>query len=73
MNTPSIWYPFFVVDPALLFSGLATQAWYYISSRIIIALVTLLGSFALGLGQMVWRNELLVIVGYMVFALGLTL
>lgn len=72
-NTPSIWLSFFVIGPALLFAGLATQAWHFILRRLVIAIATILGSLTIGMGQFLWRNEMIVIGGYLVFSTGLAL
>lgn len=71
MHTPSVWYPFFVVGPSLLYIGLATQAWYFTKSHTFPALLTLGGSFLLGFGQFMSPNRIWVVIGTLVFSLGL--
>lgn len=73
MDTPAIWLPFMVVGPIFLYAGLATHAWQFIRTHTLRAITTLVGSGVIGLGQMVWHNQWLVIVGYIVFSLGLVL
>lgn len=73
MSTPSIWYPFFIVGPSLLYIGLATQAWQFIKSHTAFALITIGGSFMLGFGQFMSSNRIWALIGTIVFALGLTL
>ncbi|NNF21763.1 MAG: hypothetical protein HKN67_07465 [Saprospiraceae bacterium] len=71
INTPSIWLTFFIVGPALLFIGLSTQVWYFIKSNTMMSIFTIIGSMAIGAGQLIWRSELIVISGYLVFSIGL--
>lgn len=73
MGEPSIWLPFFVIGPACLYAGLATHAWKFMGSHPILAIVTILGSAVLGLGQMLWQDRTVVLLGYLIFALGLGL
>ncbi len=73
MSTPVIWIPFFVWGPTLLYAGLATQAWYFIRTHPLGAIFTLAGSAVIGLGQMIWNNQGLVIAGLAIMTLGLAL
>lgn len=72
INTPAIWMPFFVIGPALLFIGLSTHAWYFIKSHTLAAILTLLGSSGIGLGQMMGNNNM-AIIAYLVFSIGLAM
>ena len=71
VHIPSVWYPFMIVGPAMLYAGLATHAWKFIFSHSISAIMTIGGSLMIGLGQMVWNDKVFVVVGYMVFSIGL--
>lgn len=73
MNTPSVWYPFFIVGPSLLYIGLATQAWQFIKSHKMYALITIGGSFLLGFGQFMSANRVWALIGTIIFSLGLAL
>jgi hypothetical protein len=73
MNTPSVWYPFFVIGPSLLYIGLATQAWQFIKSHTTYALITIGGSFLLGFGQFMLTNRIWALIGTIIFSLGLVL
>jgi hypothetical protein len=73
MNTPSVWYPFFVIGPSLLYIGLATQAWQFIKSHRMYALITIGGSFLLGFGQFMLTNRVWALIGMIIFSLGLVL
>ncbi|MBK8564285.1 MAG: hypothetical protein IPN76_13340 [Saprospiraceae bacterium] len=73
LNKPVIWLPFFVIGPALLFVGITTQAWHFIKSQPVAVLLALLGGTGIGLGQMVFNNQLLIVISYFVFAIGVTM
>lgn len=73
MNTPSVWYPFFIIGPSLLYIGLATQAWQFIKSHTIFALTTVSGSFLLGFGQFMASDRIWALIGTIIFAIGLIL
>jgi len=73
INTPAIWLPFFTVGPAFLFAGISTQAWQFIRSHTIFSILAIGGSLAIGFGQMVSNNQILILIGYIVFSLGMTL
>ncbi|MEM9719037.1 MAG: hypothetical protein AAGA10_07310 [Bacteroidota bacterium] len=73
MDTPSIWLPFMVVGPAFLYVGLSFHAWKFIRSHTVLAIMTLLSSTLIGLGQFLFQNRLWVVVGTILFALGLVL
>lgn len=71
MNTPVIWYPFMIIGPALLYVGLSTHAWAFIKKAPIPAILTLGGSMAIGAGQFLPISRMVVVVGCIVFAIGL--
>jgi len=71
INTPVIWQPFMVIGPALLYAGLATHSWSFLRSNPLGAIVTLAGSAAIGIGQMVFHNHLVVLIACIIFSVGL--
>lgn len=72
INTPVIWYPFMVIGPSLLYIGLGTQAMYFLKSRPLSAILAISGSMLIGLGQFMFQNGHLVLLGYLLFSIGLT-
>ena len=73
MNTSSISIPFLTVGPAMLFAGLTTQVWYFIKSHTLAAILALVGSSLIGLGQMVLHNRMAVVGGFVIFSIGMLL
>jgi len=71
MNTPSIWYPFFVVGPAFLYAGLATYAWSFIKTNTLGAIITLLSSFSIGAGYILAGHGPMIVLGITFLAIGL--
>lgn len=71
ISVPIIWNSFFTIGPAFLFVGLTTQVWYFIKTNSLLSIFTMLSSMAIGIGQMIWWNEILVLFGYMGFSIGL--
>ena len=71
INIPSIWYPFMVVGPSLLYIGLATHIWPFIKSNTIASILTLIGSLGIGLGQFISGDRMYVLIGCLLFAIGL--
>lgn len=72
-NTPSVYIPFLVVGPSLLYIGLATQAWQFIRSHTLLAVMTVGGSVLFGMGQFLFENRLWAVVGCTIFVAGLLL
>lgn len=72
MTSPKLWYPYFVIGPAFLYAGLTTQSWYFILRRTIASIIALSGGFAIGLGQMIWQNQLIVLAGTIALTIGFT-
>lgn len=72
-QSPAIWSIFMVIGPGFLYAGLATHAWRFIGSHPVSSLLTLIGSTLIGLGQWLENDQILVLMGYLVFTLGLTL
>ena len=60
------------VSPAFLYAGLTTQSWYFILRRTIASIIALSGGFAIGLGQMIWQNQLIVLAGTIALTIGFT-
>lgn len=73
INKPVIWYPFIVIGPSFLYAGLATQAWQFIRTHTIYAILTLAGSMLIGLGYVVWQNHTISLIGYILMSIGLIL
>lgn len=71
MNTPSIQIPFMIIGPALLYAGVATYAWQFIKSHTLAAMITLVGSGIIGVGQTMVENRLFIVCGCVVFSVGL--
>jgi hypothetical protein len=70
-NSPAINLPFMTVGPALLYAGLATHAWPFLLRNPVAAVLTLGGAALVGLGQTLWHNYILVIIGSAVMGVGL--
>ncbi len=60
-----------MVGPALLYSGLGTQALYFIKSHTLAAVAAMSGSLLIGLAQALWNSQVLALIGYILFAAGL--
>lgn len=73
INTPVIWLPFMVIGPALLYIGLGVQTYPFIRKKFLAFLLTNLGGVAVGLGQMIWNDQWVVLLGYVLFTSGLSL
>lgn len=73
MNTPAIWLPFIAIGPALFYAGLSTHAWQFIRSHTLSAILAIVGAVGIGLGQVALHNQQVVVVGYVVFTLGMGL
>ena len=72
-NTPSLFYPFIVIGPSLLFIGLSMHALNFIKSYFIIALMVVLGSVAIGFSFFILKNGIFMLFGCLIFVLGLGL
>ena len=72
-NIPVIWIPFITVGPSLLYAGLATQAWPFVLSHPLAVVLTMLGSALFVVGHVVLHNEIMSIIGFVLFAAGLIL
>ncbi len=57
----------------MLYAGLATHAWKFILSHTLSAIMTIGGSFVIGLGQLIWNDMVIVVFGFVVFSIGLVL
>jgi hypothetical protein len=72
-NTPSIFYPFIVVGPSLLFIGLSVHALNFIKTHYVIVLLIVLSSVAIGFSFFVLKNGVYMLLSCVVFSLGLGL
>lgn len=72
-NTPSVFYPFIVVGPSLLFIGLAIHAGNFIKSHVVISSMVILSAPAIGFSFFVLKNGIFMFLSCVVFALGLGL
>ena len=70
---PSIWLPFMDIGPALLYIGLSIHAWKFIKTHTIRAIFTIVGTIIIGLGHYISDNRIIVVLGYVLLALGLVL
>ncbi len=72
-NTPSIFYPFIVIGPSMLFIGLSLHAWNFIKKNTVSSLLVILGAPAIGISYFVLHNGLLTLTSCIIFATGLAL
>ena len=72
-NTPSILYPFVIVGPSLLFVGLSIHALNFIKTEPIKVIMVLIGSIVIGLSFFLFKNGIFMLLGCILFALGLVL
>ena len=70
---PSIWLPFMVIGPALLYIGLSIHAWKFIKTNTISSLLTIIGTIIIGSAHYMSKNRIFVVLGYVILALGLVL
>ena len=72
-KTPSIWYPFMIIGPSLLFAGLATHAWSFLKSHPTSSIMTLAGAILAGVANFIWEDRVYVALSVVLFAIGLLL
>ena len=72
-NTPLILYPFIIVGPSMLFTGLGVHAINFIKTMPISSLMVLIGGSFVGLSYFIWNNGYLMLISCVIFAAGLTL
>jgi uncharacterized membrane protein len=72
-NTPLILYPFIIVGPSMLFTGLAAHALNFIKTNTISSLMVIIGGPFVGLSYFIWNNGNLMLASCVVFASGLAL
>lgn len=72
-NTPLILFPFIIVGPSMLFTGLAVHAVNFIKSTPISSLMVIIGGPFVGLSYFIWNNGYLMLTSCVIFATGLTL
>jgi NhaP-type Na+/H+ or K+/H+ antiporter len=69
----SIWHPFMIIGPSLLFVGLATHAWSFIRSKPMGAIMTLMGAVFVGVANFIWDERIYVVISILIFAIGLVI
>jgi hypothetical protein len=72
-NTPSILYPFVIVGPSFLFVGLALHATNFIKVEPIKVFMVIIGAIIIGISFFVLKNGIFMLLGCLLFALGLAL
>lgn len=72
-RTPLILYPFVVVGPSFLFIGLAAHALNFIRTNTFGSLMVIAGGPFVGISYFIWNNGILMLIGCLVFAMGLGL
>ena len=72
-NTPSILYPFVIVGPSLLFIGLSLHAINLIKVEPIKVIMVIFGGIVIGVSFFALKNGIFMLVGCLLFALGLAL
>jgi hypothetical protein len=72
-KTTSIWLPFMSIGPSLLYIGISIHAWKFTRSHPKGAILTMVGAITIGLGQIIQETRVFIILGYVLFALGLIL
>jgi len=72
-NTASIFYPFIVVGPSLLFIGLAMHALNFIKTNLISALMVILAAPAIGFSFFVLKDGIYMLLFCLIFVAGLGL
>ncbi|KFF04840.1 hypothetical protein [Flavobacterium reichenbachii] len=70
-NTPSIFYPFIVIGPSLLFIGLSLHALNFIKSHLVLALMVAISSIAIGFSFFVLKDGIYMLLSCVVFVSGL--
>ncbi|NNE26469.1 MAG: hypothetical protein HKN09_06465 [Saprospiraceae bacterium] len=71
LNTPSIQFPFLIVGPAFLYTGLSLHGWRFIKTSAIPAVMTILGSAMIGGGQFILMDRMIVVTGTLLMSVGL--
>jgi hypothetical protein len=72
-NTPSVFYPFVVIGPSLLFVGLAIHAFSFIKTCTVSSLMVILSAPAIGFSFFVLKNGVYMLFSCVIFVLGLGL
>ncbi len=72
-NTPLILYPFIIVGPSMLFTGLAAHALNFIKTNSVSSLMVLIAGPFVGLSYFIWNNGYLMLASCVIFAAGLML
>lgn len=72
MNEPMIWPIFFTIGPAFYYTGMSIQSMAYLKSKLIPALIVIIGATLVGMGGLILREyRVIFIVGKILFAGGL--
>jgi hypothetical protein len=72
-NTPSILYPFVIIGPSMLFIGLSLHAANFIKVEPIKVIMVIIGSIIIGFSFFALKNGIFMLLGCLLFALGLVL
>ncbi|SHL80618.1 hypothetical protein [Flavobacterium chilense] len=70
-KTPSVFYPFIVIGPSLLFIGLTLHALRFIKTNFVIVLMIMLSSVAIGFSFFVLKDGIYMLLSCVVFVFGL--
>ena len=72
-NTPAIFYPFQVLAPSFLFTGLSLHAWKFIRKTPLASLMVILGAPSIGISYFILDSGILAAISCFILALGLAL
>ena len=72
-DTPSISLPFIIAGPSFLYLGLTIQSLHYFRTNFPGFILTVSGTIIIGIGQLVTHQRIIVVVGHVIFAIGLVL
>jgi hypothetical protein len=70
-NTPSVFYPFIVIGPSLLFIGLTLHALRFIKTNFVIVLMIIISSAAIGFSFFILKDGIYMLLSCTIFVLGL--
>ncbi|MEM6634015.1 MAG: hypothetical protein AAF694_30345 [Bacteroidota bacterium] len=72
MNEPMIWPVFFTIGPAFYYTGMSIQSLAYLKSKLIPALLVIIGATLVGLGGLIFtENRVIFMIGKILFGGGL--
>ncbi len=64
-----IWTPFMEIGPALFYAGLTTYLWQFIKEKTGLVILGFIASAAIGVGQMLMYDNMVVLIGLIVFSI----